>query len=354
MVNMRFPPASLGLCALALLAACDVPTAAPKWDTKWDVPSKSTTISVATLLPSGVSVTSDNSAFNVTVPAVNITRVLGDDCASCLAGDGTTMAKPQFQSLGNATATLPANVVTASTVRDTLVVTVNNGYNFDPLRPSATARGYLKITVTSGIASAARDSIDGADIAMPAGGVLVRRIPLTGMVNGAQGILVSTKIYSPAGDNVLMDAKRTVSFVASVGSFLASSAAVNVSNQPISAAATTLDLTSISSGITDRLNGGSLVMSVTNPFNVGGTLSVKLSGSGVSIVKPLTLAGNSTAAASTINFTTAELQSLFGKLINLTIDGSVNETGTSVSVQPNQTVTIGTRIIVDVNAGSTK
>ena len=351
---MRFARAGLGLCALALLAACDVPTSAPKWDTKWDVPSKSTTISVATLLPSGVSVTSDNSAFNVTVPAVNITRVLGDDCASCLAGDGTTMAKPQFQSLGNATATLPANVVSASTVRDTVVVTVNNGYNFDPLRPSATARGYLKITVTSGVATAAVDSVDGADIAMPAGGILVRRIPLTGIVNGAQGILVSTKIYSPAGDNVLMDAKRTVSFVASVGSFLASSAAVNVTNQPISAGATTLDLTSMGSGISDRLMGGSLIVSVTNPFNVGGTLNVKLSGPGVNIVKPLTLAGNSAAAASTLDFSAAEIQSLFGKLINLTMDGSVNETGTSVAVQPNQTVTIGTRLIVVATAGSTK
>ncbi|HEX7020629.1 MAG TPA: hypothetical protein VF159_11485 [Gemmatimonadaceae bacterium] len=352
---MRFPPAGLGLCALALLAACDVPTAAPKWDTKWDVPSKSTTISVATLLPSGVSVTGNNAAFEVAVAPANITNVLGADCPLCQAGNGSSMIKPQFQSIGSSSASIPAKVVSAASIHDTLVVTINNGYNFDPIRPSATQRGWLTIKAVSGGVLIAQDSLDGTATALPAGAIVVRRLPVTGSVSGTTGIVVSTKLVSPPSDTAIsMDASRTLGFVAAVTSFLASTADVTVSDQSVSASATTLDLTSISSGITDRLNSGSLVMNVTNPFSVAGTLSVKLTGPGVNIAKPFKLDGQGNTVASKIDFTTEELKSLFGKLVNLTIDGSVSQTTTSVPVQPNQTVTIGTRLIVDVNAGSTK
>ena len=43
--------ARIGLSALALIAACDVPTSLPNYDTEWNVPAKSTTISVNSLLP---------------------------------------------------------------------------------------------------------------------------------------------------------------------------------------------------------------------------------------------------------------------------------------------------------------
>src|SRR5581483_9237204 len=62
-VPMRHIRTGLCLVTLASLAACDVPTGLPKYDTEWNVPGKSTSISVNSLLPSGVSATSDNSAF---------------------------------------------------------------------------------------------------------------------------------------------------------------------------------------------------------------------------------------------------------------------------------------------------
>lgn len=353
---MHLTRAGLSLGALLLLAACEVPTGAPNWDTRWDVPSKSTTISVSTLLPTGVSVTPDQAAFLVSVPASSITRVLGNDCASCQSGDGTVMIKPAFTSLGNASSSLPANVLSAAPTKDTLVVTINNGYNFDPLRPSATARGTLVITATSGGATVGVDTVQGVTTAMPAGQVLVRRLPLTGAVSGSTGIQVSTNLTSPPSDTaIFMDAKRTVNFVASVGNFYVSSANVNVSNQPITAVAQSLDLTSIDSSVTKRVQGGTFALIVTNPFTVGGNLTVKfVNKSGATITKPMTLSAGSNGATSAIDFSTSELQSMLGQQVDFSITGTVSQVGSSVAVSPAQSVAIATRLSVNLTVGSSK
>src|SRR5438477_3190326 len=101
---MRYVSTGLTAAALAVLSACSIPTDAPKYDTEWNVPGKSTTISVNSLLPSGVSPTNDNSAFQVTVsPATStITRTLGQDCAACAALNGQTVPKPAFTGGGTA------------------------------------------------------------------------------------------------------------------------------------------------------------------------------------------------------------------------------------------------------------
>jgi hypothetical protein len=118
----------LGLVALAALAACDVPTAAPIYDTLWNVPGKSTSISVNGLLPTGVQISQDNSAFQVAAsPAVSvITRQLGQDCSACLVAGGQTIPKPAFVGGGSANVAFPTTVSTATFVRDSLTVTIAN------------------------------------------------------------------------------------------------------------------------------------------------------------------------------------------------------------------------------------
>src|SRR5437868_1195620 len=118
---MRQTAARLGLAMLGMLAACDVPTEAPKYTTEWNVPAKSTTISVNTFLPAGVTATSDNSSFQATVsPAsTSIARTLGQDCTTCSAANGATVPKPAFSGGGSATVSLPSSVTSATLVRDT-------------------------------------------------------------------------------------------------------------------------------------------------------------------------------------------------------------------------------------------
>src|SRR6185503_11762771 len=165
-VSMRIPPAGVFLALLGV-AGCEVPTALPKYDMVWNVPSQSTTIAVNNFLPTGVSLTADSAAFQVTTSpsTTTITRTLGQDCASCAASDGLIIPKPAFTGGGTATVNLPAGVTSATLVRDTLAVTIQNNFNFDPLRPSAapgSSTGTMKIAVTSGAATLGSITIDGA------------------------------------------------------------------------------------------------------------------------------------------------------------------------------------------------
>src|SRR4051812_43102908 len=125
MVPMRLPRRA-GLClpVLATLAACNVITdGAPIWDMTWNVPSKSTSISVNTLLPNGV--TSVASGFQANIAAITpIVRTLGTDCAQCSAANGQTTAKPAFTVSTSSSATLPSGVVSATLVTDTIVVAI--------------------------------------------------------------------------------------------------------------------------------------------------------------------------------------------------------------------------------------
>jgi hypothetical protein len=348
---MRLTAASLGLAALGVLAACDIPTGAPNYTTEWNVPAKNTTISVNTFLPSGVSATTDNSAFQVTISpsSSTITRSLGQDCASCAAANGQTSAKPAFAGGGTTSMTLPTGVSTATLVRDTLSVTIANGFNFDPIRPSAAgARGSLVITVANGGTIVGKDSLDGAAIAIPANGTVTRKIALNGTVTAASGLQISTSLISPVGDPVAINSALAITVTGATGPFFISSAKVNLNNQQVTSSATSLDLSSIDHTITDHLDAGQLLLTVNNPFTATGNLTVTLSGGPQLITKTLAL----TAGASTpvISLTASEVKSLFGSNISLTFAGGVS--GTGVTVSPGQTVTVAARMQLGVNVGS--
>jgi hypothetical protein len=124
------------LPALVLLAGCEIPTDAPIWDMTWNVPAKSTDISVNRLLPAGVTAGANNT-FQTTVAPVTITRVLSQDCAACVAANGQNVPKPAFTGAGTGSATLPSSVASAALAAgNALAVNIAHNYTFDPLRPS--------------------------------------------------------------------------------------------------------------------------------------------------------------------------------------------------------------------------
>ena len=345
---MRRPDAGLCLVALTLALGCDVPTALPTYQTLWSVPAKSTTISVNSLLPAQVTPTADNSAFQVALApsSATITRSLTQDCAACVLANGLTIPKPPFSGSGSTTFAFPAAVSNATLVRDTLTATVTNGFNFDPLRPSASARGYLILTVQNGANVVGRDSVDGATTPLPASATLVRKVPLSGTISAAGGLQVGMQLMSPAGDPVIIDASRTITVSGSAGTVFVSQAQVNVANQNVSAAPSTLNLAGVDSSITRRAGGATLELTLTNPFSVSGNLNVTFSGQ-TPITKSVALAGGTTTPS--VTFTESEIRSLLGQNVTMTVAGTVS--GSNVTVKPGQAVSVSSRLVLTVNVG---
>jgi hypothetical protein len=105
-----------------------------------------------------------------------------------------------------------------------------------------------------------------------------------------------------------------------------------------------IDLTGFED-IRERVKRGALIVNVNNPLAVTGTLLLTLSGGESG---PIEKQLNVTAGTSTqrIEFTEAQMQSLLGREITLTIRGPVSGTaaGNFVTVMPNQQVTIETQL----------
>jgi hypothetical protein len=337
------------VAALSLMAACDIPTQAPILGSRWVVPSKSTTIAVASLLPTGVSIAPDSSGFTLTAAGGSVTRSLSQDCASCAAANGAIVPKPAFVVNASASTSLPGEIASATLTGGMLQFVVRNNFTFDPLRPSATARGYAVITVSNGATVIGRDSLNGADVALAAGGSLTRSIPLAGTVTGSSPVTVSLKLDSPAGDNVQMDASRTIVITATPTNLKVATAAVSVVNRQISSSST-IDLTDIDNTVSDKVQSGSLLLGITNPFTVGGTLTVSLAAAGgATITKSITLATGTSSPK--IDFNKTELAALLGRNVTLTFSGPVNGTAGSVTVSPKQAVVVTSRLDLNLEVG---
>jgi hypothetical protein len=335
---MPRPFASLLLGAMAIgVTGCGIPTDLADWDMTWSVPTTGTSIGVNSLLPSGVS--SAGNAFAVTVPTTTITRRLGDDCSACAAANGLTVPKPAFIGSGTSTAMLPSAVTSATLGANTLNVTLRHGYNFDPLRPSAMARGWLRLVVTSNGVVIGRDSLNGATTAFPSGSTLTRTLTLAGDVTRS-GVVVTSTIDSPAGDAVLMQADASLSATAAFTNLTVTKATVSLSNQSITSDPTSLDLSDIDSDIRDRAQGGKITLTINNPFAATGALTVSFTGGAQPVQKSIQL--SSGPSTQDISLSKAELRALLGYNISLRATGQVN--GSSVSVMPGQTVTVSSRL----------
>src|SRR6188508_3433395 len=95
MTSPRRTLALAAMTAVAAIGACDIPTAAPIWDTTWQVPVNDDSVTVGQMLPGGV--TSTGIIFQVAVQPDSIGSSLGQLCgAPCAAVHGTTAALPAF------------------------------------------------------------------------------------------------------------------------------------------------------------------------------------------------------------------------------------------------------------------
>jgi hypothetical protein len=335
--------------------ACGLPTEVPKapiLDVRWVVPTQSSRITVASLLPSGVSILQDESGFTVAVPNAIVTRVLSQDCSTCVASNGLTAPKPAFVAFAGLSTALPTEITSSALVGGTLQVVMSHNYTFDPLRPNAApsgARGYAVITVSNGTTVIGKDSIDGATTAFSPNTAVTRSIPLTGAITGSAPVTASVVVNSPLGDPVLIDASRTLTATSSAVGLKVASANVTVAGRQFNSTSS-IDLAGVGNTVTDHVQSGSLLLTLANPFAVTSTLTVKLTpegGATITRIVPLP-AGNST---SRIDFSAAELKSLLGHKVSVAYTGAVTPTATSVTVSPRQAVIITTRLDITLEVG---
>ncbi len=345
-------------CAAVLFsaAACGLPTTIPDSpiiDVRWVVPAQSTRLTVDNLLPSGVAILlPDSSGFSITAAAASVTRTLSLDCSACVALNGLNAPKPAFVANASTTTSLPSDIAAATIGSGSLQVQVKNGYTFDPIRPNPTAgspNGYAVITVSNGSSVVGKDSVNGATITLPAGTTLTRTIPLAGPINGALPLTIAMTLTSPAGENRLIDASKTITVTATPSGLTVANVSVNVVNRPVNSS-TTIDLAKVDSSITKHVQGGSLIVALANPFTVAGTLTMKFTPSGgTTITKTFPLAVSNTTPPP-ILFTKDELQSLLGHSVAVTYTGIVNSP-TPVNVSPKQAVVVTTKLDINLTLG---
>jgi hypothetical protein len=227
-----------------------------------------------------------------------------------------------------------------------LTVTITNGFNFDPLRPSASARGYMTLSVQNAGTVVGRDSIDGTVTPLPPSGTMVCKIPLIGTVTASGGLQVGMQVYSPAGDPVTMNASSSITISGSVGALFLSQVQVDLANQSVSARPIAIDLSAIDSAIVRRVGGATLQMTVNNPFNVSGNLVLTFSGQSA-ISKSIAIAGGTTTPS--VTFTESEIQSLLGRNVTIAVAGTVS--GSSVAIEPRQSLSVTSRLVLTLDVG---
>ncbi len=336
------------LIVFAALSGCEYPTELPIFDVRWVFPIEETSISVVELLPSNVSVVGGN--FEV-VPDVVVRQTLLDLCgAVCSAADGSTVPKPLFSLAFSQAGTLPTDVVSVDLVGGPVSLAIQNGLGFDPINPAPGITGTMTVTLYdvdingTKLGEVVWDGANGE--ALPAG---LTPIPIT-LVAGtiSSTIFTEVSLVSPAGDPVLVDINSSLTIT--VGTVSVSSATLDVDGLAVNLDPTVLDVEDIDTSITDRIQSGSLILDIQNPFGVGVTLSLDISGSfpGSPIQKNLSI-GSGTSSSVTLSYTPAELRSFLGQPnVQITGAGTVVSPGGPATVTPTQELVIGASLDIEL------
>jgi len=348
------PTARLGVLLLVGLAACEVPTKLPTWDQTWLIPGDSTRFAVSELLPKTgeitVSTAGGQPVFALSLAAPTpISRTLGQVCAPCSVANGTTVPKPAFTISDSTVVAMPTDLLAATIVSGGFTYTITNNFSFDPIRPSAAGApyGYFVIRVTNGSTLVALESVDGSAVAIGKNGATLQRTVAMNVGGGALAITnaspveIHLSLDSPQGDPTTINTNQSFTVAIQPNAIALSQAQVNVANQSISAAQTSVDLSSVSDqALINRVQGGTIHLKIASPFGVQGTLTATLSTPGAApIVKTVQL---TTAAQQSPNIalTATEMRSLLGQTATLTVTGTVSSPSGAVTLTPTQALDV--------------
>ncbi len=345
----RLAGASIALVAIMALAACDIPTGAPNWETRWIVRAEDTTIPVASFLPGQVTEV-DGTEFGISVSGGGISRSLGELCAACGVFNGTIVPKPAFSTTLQSEVPFPVDLDSLVLTGGTIQVRVVNNLGFDPIRPAAaagSARGHITITIRNAGTVLGIHTIDGETTSFAPGSSRLETVTFTaaGLPRTIGGsVAFEVMIVSPLGDPVAINTAQSISVEAADATVTASAAMVRINERAVTADPMTLDLSGLEEDLTDRVRRGALLLDIENPLSIGGTLTATLTAPGVTLVRPLEVIPGTSQVR--LSFSGDELRSLFGPApVSLTVSGPLSGIPAGlVTVRPAQAVTAAGRL----------
>lgn len=303
------------LSGVVLLAAtgCDVPTELPRWDTRWVVPGERTRIGSDAFLPDGVTLAGDGTAFLVELERVLDGRSLGELCELCVPLDGTTAPKPAFESSFSNVLPVPPDIEEALMEEGRLVVRLENGFNFDPIRPGADP-GSLGIEVREGGPDGrllADTVVSGVDEDFPPGSVRSVSLALApGPV--LESLVVALSIDSPEGDPVEIRADDRLEAHFRPDPLRVVEALIRTAGTAVTLESSDLGVEGLDARLVDRVTGGAAEVEVANPFDLTVDLTLRIHGPETpDLVRTITVAPGTTTTR--LDFTGEELRSFLGR-----------------------------------------
>lgn len=330
------------LAAVAGSSACDLPTAFPEWETTWVVPAEEARIELGSLLPPGVTIVA-GPAFELSLSPASDGLTLGEACGpGCGALDGLVAPKPAFTLTIDERIGLPPDVVSATLAGGTVGVVVRHDLGFDPLRPSATARGSLVVTARVGTRLLASDSTAGETTAFPSGTPLAIDLPLAAAeIDGP--IDVAVRLRSPAGDPVRIDTDASLTVTATPESVRLSEVRVRADGRPVSAADVALDFAGVDEAVVDRVRRGALRLRVSNPIAAAGPLALRLVTPTRTIDRSIDLQPGTTETR--VELSGEEIRSILGSSsTTLSVTGALSGAGGVLTARPDQVVAVESRL----------
>jgi hypothetical protein len=348
-------PSALAL--VALLAGCDIPTALPVIESRWSIPVDRDSLSVGQVLPAGVTVA--DGGFAVSAAPSDVSASLGVLCgAPCGGADGIVAPKPAFTGTFATTVALPEQLVEARLAPGgTIRVRLDNGFGFDPLRPAAdpaAARGRIVIAARSAGEELTADTLDGAEVALPAGASLERTLSLPAGAAVGGEVFVTVEVASPAGDATTIRSADALTAAATPVSVLAAEASVVVRDRAVALATAGSDFDGIDEEVRSRVKDGVLRLGLDNALGVAGafTLTFVRSETDEPLLEPHTLTLTGAATDSTdVELAESDVRLLLeAGRIRLAVDGIVSGSapGQVVTVTPATTLRIAPRLLLRV------
>jgi len=350
--SFRHGAPALALLGLATAMACDLPTEAPQWEQRWIVPADRTTVGVEELLPDEVLVTLDRSAFTVEVDPVSFHESLGSLCPACAPLDGLSVPKPPFQGDFHESVDLPEEVEAVQVRSGRIVVVARNGFGFDPLRPPGGSPGTVTLSLRDGGPGGVlldSEVVDGASTSFAPGTLLTRVLEYAGPV-GAR-LSVTAVIDSPAGgldpgDRVLVRLADQLQVTATPQLLEVTSAVIQVAGRSFDVIETNLDVEDLDEALVERVRSGAFAMEISNPWGMGATFELTISGPtmGPPITKTVTVPAGANPTVR-VDFSQGELRTFLGEPgVTLSGTGTVASGTGPVTVAPQQVLVIQTRL----------
>lgn len=349
--------ASARRAALLLLtcagSACDIPTSAPSWDTRWILDAFETDFGVEELLPPEVVITPDRTAFLVDVPGASSSASLRSICPPCAVVHGLVAPKPPFQTTLSGSSPLSGEVRAVEIAGGALVLEITNGFGFDPIRPEGGEPGSLGLTVRGGDGVGhlvAQHVLSGDVDAIPPGAVTRWTIPLLpGTVERAMRF--EARLDSPRGDPVRIDADATFGIAVAFEDLQIASVRIAMSPRDVSFDPMEIDTGDVEEDLVGRVEGGAIEVRVDNPFAIELDLALVIEGPETPAIERSVLVALA-GSTSRIELSGDEIRSILGRPgVVLTSEGVARAPTGEVEVRPDQRVLLDTRMDLTVRIG---